>query len=328
MATSDLRGREARWPHQVSPPGWRDIVWRIYREVKADRIDVLAATIAFWGLFSLFPTLIALVSFYGLVSDPVEVERQLAGWIAGLPTGAREVVGGELHALVRTSDNTLGLGFVVSLAGALWAASSGMKALLTGINIAYDEEERRGFFRLRLTAIGLMVVVIAMGLVYLTLVAVIPALFDVIGLDDFGRRLIRVGRWPVLAFATVGMLSIVYRSGPCRRHARWRWLTGGAMIATALLLLATWLTSLYVDHVASYHKTYGALGGVIVLMLWLYVTSYVVLLGAEINAETEAQTKVDSTVGPDRPMGRRGAVKADRLGESHPRHRNGSRAAT
>jgi membrane protein len=328
MKANDLRGREARWPHQVSPRGWRDIVWRIYSEVRHDRLDLLAATIAFWGLFSLFPTLIALVSFYGLVADPIEVERQLSGWVAGLPPGAREVVQDQLYDLVRTPASALGVGFVVSVVGALWAASSGMKALLTGINIAYDEEERRGFFRLRLTAMGLMVLMIAMGLAYLALVAVIPALFDVIGLDRFGRRLVTIGRWPVLAVASITLLSIVYRHGPCRRDARWRWLTLGAALATALMLVATWLTTFYVDRFASYHKTYGALGGVVVLMLWLYVTSFMVLVGAEINAETEAQTKKDSTVGPDKPMGMRGAVKADRLGESFARHRNGSRAAT
>ncbi|WP_053231386.1 YihY/virulence factor BrkB family protein [Sandaracinus amylolyticus] len=313
------RGREAERPTQIPPKGWKDVLLRVKKEMKEDRISVVAASVAFWTILAIFPALIALVLLYGLISDPAEVERQVSSMSSALPGDARTLLSDQMRGIVSTPRQGLGIGLVVSLLGALWAASGGMRALIDALNIAYDQQETRNFFKLRALSIALTVGAILFIALAVFSVGVLPVIFEYVGLGRVVERVLEFGRWPLLALlATIG-LSALYRFAPCRTHAKWRWVTPGGVVATAFWLGATALFSFYVSNFGSYNETYGALGGVIVLLLWLYLSSYAVLLGAEINAEMEHQTAKDSTVGEPAPMGERGATMADTLGPSYAR---------
>lgn len=311
------RGRVADAPHEIPPRGWKDILLRVKKEVADDRISVIAGSVAFASVMALFPAMLAMVSLYGLIADPADVEQQLASVYAIMPGDVAQLLGAQMRAIVGSSQGALSLGVVLALLGALWAAAGGVQALITAINVAYDEEERRSFLRLKAISLGVTLLGIVAFAVAVFLVGVLPALLDRIGLGEVAQRVIDVGRWPALAvLASVG-LAALYRYAPCRTKPKWTWVSWGSAIATALWLGVSALFSFYVANFGRYNETYGAIGGVIVLLLWLYLSAYAILLGAEINAEMEHQTAKDSTVGEPAPMGQRGAQMADTLGRSY-----------
>lgn len=310
------RGRAARAPHQIPAKGWKDVFLRVKAELKDDRVGVVASSVAFYAMLALFPALIALVLVYGLIADPADVERQVASFSSALPASAREVIGGQLHEIVSTSGQGLGIGLLISVLGALWAASGGMSSLVQAINAVYDEEETRGFFELRALSVGLTLGAVIFLVLVVFAIGVLPAIFSAVGLGSAAATVLAIARWPLLALLAILALSFLYRYAPARSRAKWRWVSPGGVIATLLWLGATALFSFYVSNFGSYNETYGALGGVIVLLLWLYLTAYAVLLGAEINAEMEHQTREDSTVGEPAPLGERGAAMADSVGPS------------
>ena len=312
---SSPRGRGARRPMAIPPRGWKDILKRVKDEVGDDRVSAVAASVAFFGVLAIFPSLIALVSLYGLVADPADIQAQVKGWAGMLPPSARSLLTDQLQSLVDTSETALGFGVVLAILGALWSASSGMKAVMEAINIAYDEEETRGFLRFRLEALQLTLGALAILGLSFGLLAALPLLFGAFGLGAVGQQVVTIGRWPLMGLLVMFWLAVLYRRGPDRDHPQWRWVTWGAFVATVMWLAATGIFSFYVTRFGSYNETYGAIGGVIVFMLWLYISAFVVLLGAELNSEIEHQTAKDTTVGPDQPMGERGAVKADTLPE-------------
>lgn len=311
------RGRVADAPHEIPPRGWKDILLRVKKEVADDRISVIAGSVAFASVMALFPAMLAMVSLYGLIADPADVEQQLASVYAIMPGDVAQLLGAQMRAIVGSSQGALSLGVVLALLGALWAAAGGVQALITAINVAYDEEERRSFLRLKAISLGVTLLGIVAFAVAVFLVGVLPALLGRIGLGEVAQRVIDVGRWPALAvLASVG-LAALYRYAPCRTKPKWTWVSWGSAIATALWLGVSALFSFYVANFGRYNETYGAIGGVIVLLLWLYLSAYAILLGAEINAEMEHQTAKDSTVGEPAPMGQRGAQMADTLGRSY-----------
>lgn len=311
------RGRVADVPHQIPPRGWKDIAIRVKNEVVEDRISVIAGSVAFASVMALFPAMLAVVSLYGLIADPADVQAQLESVASIMPGDVAALLGEQMRAIVGASEGALSLGAVLALLGALWAAAGGVQALITAINIAYDEEEKRSFFRLKLISVGLTLLGIVVFALAVLLVGVVPAILDHVGLGRAAETAIDVGRWPALALlASVG-LSALYRYAPCRTKPKWTWVTWGSVVATALWLGVSALFSYYVANFGNYNETYGAVGAVIVLLLWLYLSAFAVLLGAEINAEIEHQTAKDSTVGPPAPMGERGAEMADTLGRSY-----------
>ncbi len=315
MSTSLQResvpGAHAEKPTEIPRSGWVQVVKRAWKEAKADQVPLLAAGVAFYSFMALFPTLIASVLIYGLVRDPEDVRRQIQDLSDTLPSDAASLLTTQLEALTSTSSGTLGVGLLISIALALWSASGGVGNLMTAINVAYDEEETRGFVKRKALAVGLTLAAILFVGATVTLVAVAPALLDNL-VDSAPLRWAFEGlRWIGLLAAMAIALAVLYKVGPDRDAPKVRWVSVGSMVATVVWLVASLGFSLYVDNFGSYNKTYGAMAGVVVLLLWLWLTMYVVLLGAEINAEAEQQTAEDSTVGPERPMGRRGAVKAD-----------------
>jgi membrane protein len=310
------RGRDASSPRGLGKPGWRDVALRTRNEITADHVSIVAAGVAFFGLLALFPAIASLVAIAGLVMDPADVSAQLSGLANALPENAAEIVRGQAEKVAESDGAAVGFGAALGIVLSLYSASKGMKTLMEGMNIAYDEEEDRGFLKLNLVALGLTLFLILGLLVALAAIVVAPALLGSLGLGDGLRAAVEWGRWPLLALLTVGGLAVIYRFAPSRATPRWRWVSPGALVATLLWVAASLAFSVYVRNFGTYNETYGALGGVIVLLTWLWISAFVVLLGAELNSEAEHQTDRDSTTGRPRRMGRRGAVKADTTGVS------------
>lgn len=310
-STSDVPGADADSPREIPPRGWFQVVKRAWAEAKADQVPLLAAGVAFYSFLALFPAMIALVSLYGLVADPQQVERQVESFSSALPDDAAQLLTTSLQGIVERPQGALGLGLLVSLALAVYSASGGTGNLITAINTAYDEEETRGFVKRKLLAFGLTIGAVVFVLVALALVAVLPAVLSFVDLGPVVELLIGAARWVLLLVAVALALAVLYRWAPDRDAPKFAWVSTGALVATVLWLVGSFLFSLYVNRFGSYGETYGALAGVVVLLLWLWLTCYIVLLGAEINAEAEGQTAADTTKGEARPMGERDAVKAD-----------------
>jgi membrane protein len=309
----EVPGIEADTPAQIPAAGWRQVVRRAWRESRADGIPLMAAGVAFYSFIALFPALIAAITLYGLVADPEQVEEQIRDLSAALPSESATLIADQLRQITSTSDRALGVGLVISVLGALFTASGGVANLIKAINLAYDEQETRGFARLRGVALLLTVGAIVFLVVAVGLVAVLPVVLDQVGLGSVGRTVVGVLRWVGLVLFVTGALAVLYRFAPDRDDPRLSWVTLGAAVATVLWIIGSAGFSVYVGNFGSYGETYGALAGAVVLLLWLFLTAFIVLLGAEINAEAEQQTAQDSTVGPPMPLGFRNAVKADSI---------------
>jgi membrane protein len=312
------RGRHAEHPWQIPWVGWQDVLWRVWNEISRDNILDTAASVAFYGLLALYPALIATVSMYGLLADPIDVVQQVNSLTIALPATARSVVLTQLTSIARGSGPGLTLGFSFSLAFAVFSASSGVAAMMRGINAAYDEQETRGWLRQRLVALFFTLGLSLFVVIAVALITLLPPVLAQLGLASSARGLIQLLRWPALAFATMAGLALLYRYGPNRTPARWQWVMPGAILATMIWTAASFSFSVYAENFGRFNKTYGALGGAVVLSLWMFLSAVAILVGAELNAELEHQTGADSTVGPPRPMGRRDAAMADKLGDARP----------
>ncbi len=314
----DDRGREAQTPTQVPPKGWLDVGKRTMKEVSNDNVSLLAAGCAYFAMLALFPTLIAAVTLYSLVADPETLEQQINSVVSALPQGG-QIIEEQLRNITGDGGQATGvlsIGLLVSVLGALWSASGGTAGMMQALNLAYDEDETRKFLKLRGTALALTLGGILVALIAIGLVAVLPAVLDTLGLGSVGRVVVNVLRWPVVALVFAGALAVLYRFAPDRDQPKFSWVSVGALAATLLWLIASGLFSFYVSNFGNFGETYGTIAGVIILLLWLYLSAFIILLGGELNAELERQTKADTTRGPDEPMGRRRAQAADTLGEA------------
>jgi membrane protein len=309
------RGRAAETPREIPAPGWRDVLWRVKDEMSRDNLSLVAAGVAFYALLAIFPAIAAVVSIYGLVADPQTVEQQLAATSQVLPEQARSIIEEQLTRVTSGASTALGFGAIIGLLLAIWSANKGTQSLITALNIVYDEEEKRGFVRLTLISLGLTLGIFLFLIVCIAALAVMPALFGNLGLPEDIRRLASWLRWPILGLAFVIGLAAFYRFAPSRDEPRWRWVSWGAVLATVLWLIGSALFSWYVSNFGSYNETYGSIGAVVVLMMWLWLSALIVLLGAELNAEMEHQTERDTTRGRGQPLGERGAYVADTVGE-------------
>lgn len=309
----DPYGRDAARPSVIPLKGWWQVVQRVWTESGRDNLSVVSAGCAFYALFAVFPALSALVALYGLSADPATVEQQFGMLKAVLPEQAYGIVIEQTRRLAEISGHSLGWGLVVSLVLALWSVGNLIQALFAALNIAYEEPERRSTLQFYLSAFGFALLGIASALVMLFALVYVPLLFAYAGFSAEFEFLVRLARWPLLALLVLVTLALLYRYGPCRRAAKWRWVSVGSLFATALWLIVSAGFSYYVAHFADYDRIYGSLGAVVVLLFWLYLSFYIVLLGAEINAELELQTAQDTTRGKPRPMGRRGAFVADHV---------------
>jgi len=310
------RGREAERPQDVPPRGWKDVLRRAWAANSEKNLSLVAGGVTYAVLLALFPGLAALVSIYGLVSDPAQVEKQVNSLTGVLPESSKQLISTELHQLVSASGGALSIGVAVGIVLALWSASRGMSGMITALDIAYDQPERRSFFRFNLVALLLTLGLIVGGLIVIALVAGLPAVLSATGANSGAAWVALIVEWPLLIVFMMVALAVLYRYAPDRDAAQWRWVSPGALVAAVLWILGSILFTVYVSHFGSYNKTYGSLGAIIVLLTWLWLSAYVVLLGAEINAQSERQTRRDTTEGSPEPMGQRRAVAADTLGKS------------
>jgi membrane protein len=310
------RGRDAERPRQIPAKGWKDIVWRLVAEVTDDRVPLIAAGTTFYLLLALFPALAAFVSIYGFVADPRTIAEHIAFLGGVLPSGGLDLIRSQLESLARQDTGALSFGFIVGLAIALWSANNGIKTIFDAMNIAYEETEKRSFVRLNLLAFAFTLGAIFIGIAFLVSVGLVPAALALLNLGSLTETLIRILRWPVMLVAVAAGITLIYRYGPSREKAKWRWLTWGAGLATIVWLAASIGFSFYLENFANYNATYGTLGAVIGFMMWTWISVMILIVGAELNSEMEHQTAKDSTTGAPQPIGARGAAMADTLGRS------------
>lgn len=307
------RGRKARTPTEIPSQGWKDIILRVWNKFNSDRILLVSAGVTFYAILAIFPAIAALVSIYGLVADPSTINQHVNDLRGVLPDGALDIIGGQVERLASKGGGALGLTLLASLLLSLWSANGGVKSVFDALNIAYEEEEKRGFFGLTLQSLlftggALLFVILA-----LTGIVVVPVALQFLGLDQKAWY-VALLRWPALLLVLVFSLAVLYRFGPSRNRPQWRWVSAGGLLAAVLWLGASALFSYYVGHFGSYDKTYGSLGAVVGFMTWIWISTIVVLLGAELNAEMERQTLEDTTSGGDKPLGARRARAADTFG--------------
>jgi membrane protein len=309
------RGRCARVWWRIPLLGWKDILWRTYREMGRDRLPALAGGVTFYILLATFPALAAFVSLYGLFSDAETIGRQMSHMTAFLPRDAVGLISSQMLRLAGQRHATLSTAFAVSTLLSVWSANAGMKALVDGLNITFDENEKRDYVRRSaFTYAATLAALIFFALVASVIIAA-PVVFHSLHLQK-PRLWWAPARWLLVFLIAAAGLSLLYRYGPSRRHAKWRWVAFGGLLAALAWMIVSLGFSWYVNNIAHFGVTYGPLSAFIVYMLWVWVSAMVVLLGAELNAEIEHQTAVDTTIGPARPMGKRGAAMADTLGRS------------
>jgi membrane protein len=310
------RGRAARHPRHIPWLGWKDIVYRVMEEIWQDRIGTIAAGTTFFILLSLFPALAALVSLYGLIADPTSIGAHLDILRGYVPAGMIDLIGGELQRLTAKHESTLGVGFILGILLALWSANSGMKALFDALNVAYGETEKRGFFRLLAISFGFTIGAILFFVLALNIIVGIPLVMTFLHLGPLGDAIVTVLPAMLMFAIAVVSLAVLYRYGPSRSAPKWRWITPGSVAAAFIWWIGSALFSWYVANWSDYSATYGSLGTIVGVMMWIYLSMWIVLVGAELNAEIEHQTAQDTTCGPDKPLGNRGAAMADEVGEA------------
>ena len=301
-------------PGEMTPPGeparLRDLrardVWAILKNtftaVGEDRVTSVAGGVTFFGLLSLFPAITAFVSLYGLMSDPRQIEGQIDMMRPLLPSGALEIIEDQVMAIATAPTSALSVAGLVALLIAFWSANGGMKALLSALNVAIMERETRSFLRLNLVAMAFTLGGLLMIALMLVVIAVVPAMLGALPIDFGTEAIISLARWPVMFGVLVLALAAVYRWGPAVPYSRWRWVSPGAVTAAVGLVAISVLFSWYAANFADYNETYGSLGAVIALMTWLWLNATIVLVGAELNSETERHLKRLSGIPADAPI--------------------------
>lgn len=268
---------------------WRTILICTWKQMRRDNLSGLAAGAAYYALLSIFPALAALVSIYGLIADPYTVQKQVIGLSGVLPQEAVKLVADWLHTLIQGTSGKFGIGLVVGVLAAYWSAWSATGTLMTAVNICYQEEDTRGFLKFTLEALVLSTGLGVVGAVGLGLIAVLPILVSYLPEAHYDAAVILLARWPIMAVMAMVALAVIYRYAPAQGPKKWQWISWGAALATGLWLIGSILFSVYVARLGTYDKTYGSVGAIVVLLFWLYMSAYVALIGAELNAELERQ---------------------------------------
>lgn len=295
--------------------GWVDILWRVFINVRDERVLLISAGVTFYMILAIFPAMAAFASLYGFLSVPGKISDQLSYFQGIVPSGGLELLRAQLQALASQDQQTLSFGFLIAILAALWSTNNGIKTLFEAINIAYREKEKRSFLHLNLLAlvftIGAMLIAIAM----IFAVGVVPTILALFNLGSDSESILAWARWPVLLVMVACAISVLYRFGPSRHPAKWHWINWGGMIATLVWIGVSAGFSYYLQNFANYNATYGSLGAAVGFMLWIWISTIILIVGASLNAEMEHQTRKDSTIGEPKPMGERGAVVADTLGK-------------
>lgn len=312
-AESD-RGRLAQRPSDIAWRGWWDVLWRVKDQLDADNVSIVAGGLALFGLLAVFPSLTAAVAIYGIIASPDVIQAQVQTFSDLLPAATLEILQSQLHKLVSQSSETLSIGVIVGILLALWSARKGMVALITAMNVAYNEHDRRSILVRLLLSMGFTLGGVLGFLLVIVLGVAVPVVLAYLPLGGAAEWILLGVRWALLWLVAILALAVLYRFAPHRSQPRWEWVNAGSVIAATLWLLGSVMFAVYVRNFDSFGEAYGAIAGVVVMLVWFYVSAYVVILGAEINSELERQTVHDTTVGPEKPMGERGAFSADTVG--------------
>lgn len=313
-ANADPYGHRADSPWKMPKRAWRDIVARTYKRVWDDNVGLVAAGVAFYSFFALLSLLGLIVLVYGLVANPFTVITHMQALTGILPSDVAFIIGDQLMNAVRASQKAKGFGILLAFLVAIYGGTNGATSALTALNIAYEEKEKRGVFHFYTLAVAMTLGALVVTLCALAATAAVTYLQHL--LPETSRSLVLIGKiagYLLLVLVAAAVASTLYRIGPSREQARWKWITPGSVFTAVTWLLLTWAFGIYVSHFTNYHATYGSLGAVVALLTWLYLSAYAFIFGAELNSEIEHQTARDSTTGSPEPLGDRGAWAADNV---------------
>jgi len=308
-------GRHAAKPTEIPARGWWQTLKRVVNQTSEDRLTTEAAAVTFFVSLSIFPGLAAAISIYGLFADPATVTDQISMLEGIIPGGGMDLLNQQLQGLASAQNSALSFGAVIGILTALWTSNQGTKAMFDALNVVYEEKEKRGFIWRTIVTLLFTLCSLVFVMVTLAAVVVLPIVLNFVGLGQVGDLLIRLARWPILILMIIVLLAALYRYGPSREKAQWRWVTPGSILAAVVWVIGSMLFSWYVSRFGNYDATYGSLGAVIGFLTWIWLSATVVLVGGQLNAELEHQTERDSTSGAERPMGSRGAVMADTVAQ-------------
>ncbi len=311
---TDPKGHQARSPAEMPAPAWKDIAKRTYKRVWDDNVGLVAAGVAFYSFFALLSLLGLIVLVYGFVADPATVIEHMWSLTAVLPSDVAKIIGDQLMTSVEASKGTKGFAILLAFLVATYGGTNGAAAIITALNIAYEEKEKRSLFRFYLLSVSLTFGALVVALCALGGTAAVAFLQRL--LPKASDAVVVAGKFAgyllLVLFAAL-VASALYRFGPSREDAKWKWITPGSTLAAVTWLLLTIAFGFYVGHFTNYHASYGSLGAVVALLTWIYLSAYAFIIGAELNSEIEHQTAKDSTTGSPEPMGDRGAWAADNV---------------
>jgi membrane protein len=297
MAQRTQEPRQA--PTEIEGKGWFNALKRARPRMKEINLSLLASGVAFWAMLSVFPALIALVMVYGLVSDPDDVTEQIENAFSGLSEDTRNLVADPITTVAEGQANALSFGLVLSLLLLIWSASSGMQNLMQALSTAFEQKETRGFAKLRGTAIVLSLGAIVLAVLLVAMVGVVPPLLESVLDRGWLRWVLIAVQFLLLLLILIGVITLLYRFAPANKPAGLRWASAGAVFAAVVIVLFTFGFAVYVQNFSNYNKTYGALAGVIIFMLWLYYSAQVLLLGALVNAEGMREAQGNAPAEPE-----------------------------
>ncbi len=310
----DPKGHQASSPTEMPAPAWKDILKRTYKRTWDDNVALVSAGVAFYGFFALLSMLGLIVLFYGFIAEPRTVIEHVRALTVVLPTDVAILIGDQLMTAVKSSQGTKGLGILLAFLVATYGGTNGAASVLTALNIAYEEKEKRSLFRFYLLAVSMTLGALIVALAAIAATAAVGYLRHI--LPEASPQAVIAGKiagYLVLALIGALVASGLYRFGPSRQDAQWKWITPGSLFAALSWSLLTIAFGFYVSHFTNYSASYGSLGAVVALLTWLYLSAYAFVFGAELNSEIEHQTAMDSTTGSPQPMGERGAWAADNV---------------
>jgi membrane protein len=310
----DPKGHQASSPAEMPKRAWKDIAARTYKRVWDDNVALVSAGVAFYSFFALLSLLGLIVLVYGFFADPRTVIDQMRTLTAILPTEVVTLIGNQLLTAVHSSQGTKGIGILIAVAVAIYGGTNGAASIITALNIAYEEKEKRTLFRFYLLAISMTLVALVVALAAIAGTAAVAFLQRFMPhLPQVGLVAVKLGGYLLLILVAAAVAATLYRFGPSREDAKWEWITPGSGFAAIVWLLLTVVFGFYVGHLTNYDASYGSLGAVVALLTWMYFSAYAFVVGAELNSEIEHQTAKDSTTGSPEPMGDRGAWAADNV---------------
>jgi membrane protein len=280
-------------PTEISFSGWKTILVDVKDQIAENNVVIVSAGVGFFGFLAIFPAIMALISIYGLAMDPRQIEEQLTKISSVVPEQTYEILKQRVENFINTSGGTLGWGTAFGILFGIWSANKGTKSLFTGVDIAYETKSNRGFLKQNGLTLLFTFGAIILIILSVALIVAFPAIVNKISLPGNIESLVSWLRWLIMALILVSCISLVYAFAPERKRPKFKWVIPGSLLATVLWLIASWGFSYYISNFGNFGEIYGSIAAVVILMLWLYLSSFIILLGAELNAELENYANQD-----------------------------------